>query len=221
MWCEWAAHLEKSVSVSYSLSFSGVVIAAGPLSGTPASRSLAHGLSYANVPIAMPSHGAPVLEQKLLCDMVCQSTQWYIWATTWGWHDPQPWSAACLWEGHSTSNQALASWWIGRMRIQNPTSCEGKVATCWNHANTGFQTWEFLEGSCNLSAAQLSWAHPCHWSCMQGGPIWWIKGCESFLHLNHQLRKFCSTKFSPIIPIDLRRGSSRCRGQVLDETGSL
>jgi len=54
-----------------------------------------------------------------------------------------------------------------------------------------------------------------------GGAIWWIKGCESFLHLNHQLRKFCSTKFSPIIPIDLRRGSSRCRGQVLDETGSL
>jgi len=48
------AHLEKSVSVSYSLSFSGVVIAMGPLSGTPASRSHAHGFSYANVPVAMP-----------------------------------------------------------------------------------------------------------------------------------------------------------------------
>jgi len=72
-------------------------------------------------------------------------------------------------EGHSTSNHVLASWRIRRMWIQNPTSCEGKVVTCWNHANTGFQTWEFLEGSCNLYAAQLSWAHPCHWSCMQRG----------------------------------------------------
>ena len=165
----WATHLDKSVSVSYGLSFSGVVTAAGLLSGTPASRSLAHGLSYANVPVATPSRGAPVLEQKLLCDVACLSTQRYIWATTWGWHDPQPWLAACLWEGHSTSNHALASWWIRRMRIQNPSSCEGKVATCWSHANTGLQTWEFLEGYCNLSAAKLSWAHPCHWSCMQGG----------------------------------------------------
>jgi len=97
------------------------------------------------------------------------STQRYIWSTTWGWHVPQPWSAACLWEGHSTSNHALASWRIRRMRIQNPTGCEDKVATCWNHANMGFQTLEFLEGSCNLSTAQLSWAHPCHWSCLQGG----------------------------------------------------
>jgi len=39
------AHLEKSVSVSDSLSFSGVAIAAGPLSGSPARRSLAHGLT--------------------------------------------------------------------------------------------------------------------------------------------------------------------------------
>jgi len=165
------AHLEKSMSVSYSFSFSGVVIAAGPLSGTPASRSLAHGLSYANVPVATPSRGALVLEQKFLCDVARPSAQRYIWATTWGWHDPQPWSAACLWEGHSTSNHALASCRIGRMRIQNLTGCEGKVATCWNHANTGFQTWEFLEGSCNLSAAQLSWAHPCHWSCIWGAKI--------------------------------------------------
>jgi len=37
-----------------------------------------------------------------------------------------------------------------------------REATCWNHANAGFQTWGLLEGSCNLSAAQLSWAHPCH-----------------------------------------------------------
>ena len=29
-----------------------------------------------------------------------------------------------------------------------------------------------------------------------GWTTWWIKGCESFLHLNHQLRKYCSTKFS-------------------------
>jgi len=54
-----------------------------------------------------------------------------------------------------------------------------------------------------------------------GRPRWWIKGCESFFHLNHQLRKFYSTKVSPFIPKDLRRGSSRCRGQVLDETWSV
>ena len=54
-----------------------------------------------------------------------------------------------------------------------------------------------------------------------GGPRWWIKGSGSFLHLNHQLRKFCLTKFSPYIPKDPRRGSWRCRGQVLDEIGSL
>ena len=52
---------------------------------------------YANVPVATPSCGAPVLEQKLLCDVARPSTQRYIWATTWGWRDPQPWSAACLW----------------------------------------------------------------------------------------------------------------------------
>ena len=143
--------------------------AAGPLSGTPASSSLAHGLSYANLPVATPSSGVPLLEQKLLCDVARPTTQRYIRATTWGWHDPQPWSAACLWDGHSTSNHALPSWRISHMRIQNPTGCDGKVATFWNYPNTGFQTWEFLEGSCNLSAAQLSWAHPCHWSCMQGG----------------------------------------------------
>jgi len=45
------------------------VIASGPLSGTTVSRSLAHGLSYANVPVATPSRGAPVLKQKLLCDV--------------------------------------------------------------------------------------------------------------------------------------------------------
>jgi len=72
------AYLEKSASVSCSLSFSGVVIAAGPLSGTPASRSLAHGLSYVNVPVATSSRGAPVLEQKLLCDMARLSTRRYI-----------------------------------------------------------------------------------------------------------------------------------------------
>jgi len=53
------------------------------------------------------------------------------------------------------------------------------------------------------------------------GPRWGIKSWESFFHLNYQLRKFCSTKFSPFIPKDQRRGSSRCRGQVLDESGSL
>ena len=31
------------------------------------------------------------------------------------WYDPQPWLAACLWEGHSTSNHALASWRIRRI----------------------------------------------------------------------------------------------------------
>ena len=72
------AHLEKSVSVSFNLSFSGVVIAAGRLSGSPASRSLAHGLPYANVPVATLSRGAPVLEQKLLCDVARPSTQRYI-----------------------------------------------------------------------------------------------------------------------------------------------
>ena len=58
------AHLDKSVSVSYSLSFPGVVITAGPLSGTPASRSLAHGLSYPNVPLATPSRGALFLNKS-------------------------------------------------------------------------------------------------------------------------------------------------------------
>jgi len=102
---------------------------------------------------------------RVICECVLYSNKY----GTWGWHDPQPWSAACLWEGHSSSNHALAPWRIRRTRVQNPTGCEGKVAMCWNHANTGFQTWELLEGSCNLSATQLSWAHPCHWSCMQGG----------------------------------------------------
>jgi len=130
----WAAHLEKSVSVS----FSGVVIATGPLSGTPASRSRAHGLSYANVPVATLSRGAPVLEQKLLCDMARPSTQRYIWATTWGWHDPQPWSAACLWEGHSTSNHALASWWSGVWGSRIPMSGAGlgwdwEPLVCYSH----------------------------------------------------------------------------------------
>jgi len=48
-----------------------------------------------------------------------------------------------------------------------------------DHANTGFQTWEFLEGSCNLSAAQFSWAHPCHWSCMQGGQASLDHACKA------------------------------------------
>jgi len=72
------------------------VIAAGPLSGSPASRSLAHGLPYANVPVATLSRGLPVLEQKLLCDVERPIIQRYICATTWDWDDPQPWSAACL-----------------------------------------------------------------------------------------------------------------------------
>jgi len=142
----------------------------GASSCTSASRSLTHGLSYTNVPIATPSRSALVLEQKLLCDMAHPSTQRHIWATTWGWHDPQPWSAAFLWEGHCTSNHALASWRLKHMRIQNSTGCDGKVAMCWNHMNARSWTWELLEGPCNLSAAQFSWAHPCHWSCMQGGP---------------------------------------------------
>ena len=72
------------------------------------------------------------------------------------------------------------------------------------------------------TSLQLNCLEPTHATDhASGGPRLWIKGCESFLHLNHQLRKFCSTKFSPFIPKNLRRGSSRCRGQVLDETGSL
>ena len=72
------------------------------------------------------------------------------------------------------------------------------------------------------TSLQLSCLEPTHATDhASGGARLWIKGCESFLHLNHQLRKFCSTKFSPFIPKNLRRGSSRCRGQVLDETGSF
>jgi len=41
----------------------------GASSGIPASRSLVHCLSYANVPVATLSLGSPVLEQKLLCDV--------------------------------------------------------------------------------------------------------------------------------------------------------
>ena len=33
-----------------------------------------------------------------------------------------------------------------------------------------------------------------------GGPRWWIKGCDSFLHLIHHLRKFWSTQFFPFYP---------------------
>ena len=94
----WACSSWEKCKRLYSLSFSGVVIAAGPLSGTPASRSLAHGLSYANVPVATPSRAAPILEQKLLCDVARPSTQRYIWATTWGWQD----SSSIV--KHSTSN---------------------------------------------------------------------------------------------------------------------
>jgi len=50
---------------------------------------------------------------------------------------------------------------------ENPNGCEGKVATCWNHAKAGSQMWGLLEGSCKFSEAQSSRVHPCHWSCMQ------------------------------------------------------
>jgi len=51
------------------------------------SKALAHGLTYTNVPVATPSCGALILEQKLLCSMVRPSTQRYICVTTWGLQD--------------------------------------------------------------------------------------------------------------------------------------
>jgi len=87
------------------------------------------------------------------------------------------------------------------MRIKNPTGCEGKVATCWNHANTGFQTWEFLEGSCNLSAAQLSWAQPCHSSCMQG----WQDGGSKAANLSSTLIISCASSAQRKFPLLSRK----------------
>ena len=70
----------------------------------------------------------------LLCDVARPSTHRYIWATTWGWHDRQPWSAACLWEGHSTSNHALASWRIRVWGSRIPPTVKARwrrVGTTW------------------------------------------------------------------------------------------
>ena len=91
---------------------------------------------------------------------------------------------------------SLASWRIRRMRIKNPTGCEGKVATCWNHRMQAPKHGSYWKVP--ATSLQLSCLGPTHSTDhARRGARWWIKGCESFLHFNHQLRKFCSAQFFP------------------------
>jgi len=72
-------------------------------------------------------------------------------------------------------------WWVGTTRMKAPKH--------WSY-------WKVPATSLQISCLEPTHAtdHACR------GPWWWIKGCISFLHHNHQLRKFCSTQFSSFHP---------------------
>jgi len=169
----------------------------GASSGTSASRLLAYGLFYENVPLATPSRGAPVLEQKLLYDVARPSTQRYIWAI----HLWLVWPSAlvggkpmrrtlylkpcaCL-----LANQAGEVLKSQRLWRQGGDVLEPRECRLPNVEVTG----RFLQPLCSPVVLDPPMPLIMH----AGGPWCLIKGCESFLHLSYQLRKFCSTHFLP------------------------
>jgi len=169
--------------VSCSLYISGLVIAAGPLSSTPASRSLAHDLSYANVPGATPSRGAPVFEQKLLRGASEYSAVWlksYL-----GLARPSALvgglpmrrtlyfkTCACL-----LANQAYQDQESHELCRQGGDVLEPREYGLPNMGVSG----RFLQPLCSSVAL----GPPMPLIMHAGVARWWTKGCESFLHLNH------------------------------------
>jgi len=80
-----------------------------------------------------------------------------------------------LGRGHAYEKDTLVYFKPSACLLANQVYKDAESHRLWRQGGDVLETrecmlpkWELLVGSSNFSAAQLSWAHPCHWSCTQG-----------------------------------------------------
>ena len=191
------AHLEERVSVSYSsLSFSGVGIAA----------------------LLLVIQQAGHLHKPFLRE--CARSNAFTWC-------PCSWTKVAMRRGASEYSSVFLRNYLGlawppalvdgmpmrRTLYFKPCAClltnqaykDPKSHRLWRQAGDALETREcrppnmgvagrFLQPLCSSVVMCPHMPLTMH----AGRPRCWIKGCESYLQLNHQLRKFCSTQLFPL-----------------------